>query len=146
MKNYNTSGAKLTAHNALRILHGANRVEVSAGGVIVVNGLLSSPIITGGALTITTGFGTASIGPATNGLEVVSGVNLARVMPSAFFISAGSVSSALSTASLVIGTGGTATAALAPTGLLIGALPSSSPGSKQFWYDPADGNRVKYTP
>jgi hypothetical protein len=35
-----------------------------------------------------------------------------------------------------------------PTGLVIGALPSSSPGAgtKRFWYDPADGNRVKYTP
>jgi hypothetical protein len=33
-------------------------------------------------------------------------------------------------------------------GVMLPALPSSNPGagSKQLWYDPADGNRVKYAP
>jgi hypothetical protein len=37
-------------------------------------------------------------------------------------------------------------AGIFPTGLVIGALPSSSPGAgtKRFWYDPSDSNRVKY--
>ena len=122
-------------------------VHITSGGVTIVGGVLTSPTITGGALTITTSTSSVvSVGPSTNGIEVSVGTSLARVMPSAFFISLGSVSSALSTASLVIGTGGSATAALAPTGLKIDTLPSSSPGTKQFWYDPADGNRVKYTP
>jgi hypothetical protein len=37
---------------------------------------------------------------------------------------------------------------LGPSSFSMNALPSSSPGagSKQFWYDPSDGDRVKYAP
>jgi hypothetical protein len=109
---------------------------------------LNSPIINGGQLNITTAVGTVSIRSNTGGVEVsgAGGADIGRVSSSVVMIQSGPVHSALSPASLLVGAGGSASAALAPTGLLIGALPSSNPGSKQFWYDPADGNRVKYTP
>jgi hypothetical protein len=36
----------------------------------------------------------------------------------------------------------------APGGIVLPSLPSANPGagSKQLWYDPADGNRVKFAP
>ena len=43
MKGYNTSGAD---NASLRLLHGANSVEVAAGGVTIVGGVLTSPTIT----------------------------------------------------------------------------------------------------
>jgi hypothetical protein len=55
----------------------------------------------------------------------------------------------LSLATLTLSSsGGANTAILTPTGLEITGLSSSSPGagSKGFWYDPADGNRVKFAP
>jgi hypothetical protein len=43
---------------------------------------------------------------------------------------------------------GSAFALISPIELAVSGLPSSLPpsGSKQFWYDPSDGNRVKYQP
>lgn len=43
---------------------------------------------------------------------------------------------------------GTSASALSATGFSMSGLPSSSPGAgtKKFWYDPADGNRVKFAP
>jgi hypothetical protein len=43
MKGYNTSGAD---NASLRLLHGSNSVEVAAGGVTIVGGVLTSPKIT----------------------------------------------------------------------------------------------------
>lgn len=38
--------------------------------------------------------------------------------------------------------------AITTTALSVGGLPNANPGAgtKQFWYDPADGNRVKFAP
>jgi hypothetical protein len=61
----------------------------------------------------------------------------------------GSRFSQMDLAQLVIsGPSGTQRVALSPTGFEVDGLPSSNPGAgtKQFWYDPSDGNRVKFAP
>ena len=137
MKAYNTRGA--TADDAsLRLEHGSNSIAVGAGGVAIVNGSLTA---VSGSDCISINVGGQSFRVSDSG-----GTNYVNVAYSVVQVVAGSDASSLGATSLQVGVNGTTRAALAPTGLLISGLPSSSPGSKQFWYDPADGNRVKYTP
>jgi len=52
----------------------------------------------------------------------------------------------ISQAGFYTSNGGATDAFLGPSELMVSGLPSSNPGtgSKKFWYDPSDGNRVKF--
>ena len=52
----------------------------------------------------------------------------------------------ISQAGFYTSNGGSTDAFLGPSELMVTGLPSSNPGtgSKKFWYDPSDGNRVKF--
>lgn len=123
---------------SLRLEHGSNSIAVAADGVAIV----------GGSFTATSGPSYISINAGGNALRVSdsAGTNFVNIVYSVIQAASGSVASSLSYNGLQIGAGGADHAAMSPTGLLISGFPSSSPGSKQFWYDPTDSNRVKYTP
>lgn len=132
---------------SLLFKHGTASVTISAtGGVAIVGGRFSLDLngvvttidnaVVGGSIGtvgfICTSAGTnTSIGPGV--IVLKSGAGLAKAS-----LSAGG------TISLVSSSG--ATCYLAPDSLTMTGLLSSYPGagSKSFWWDPADGNRVKF--
>ena len=119
----------------------------------------TSPIIkvTAGALVIDlAGSVPSPVGTITGTMvsHVSGGVTTDAIVTTAYAVmacgqyGAGGQNSYISQAGFMTSNGAGTQAFLGPSELSITGLPSSNPGagSKKFWYDPSDGNRVKYTP
>ena len=141
----------ITATGILLTGGGSSQVQITSSSVVITNGSLTSPVINGGSITGTslsvTASGTVtSITTTSAGVQVQNGSDIGRLLPSSLQVQSGGITSTLSFNVLNIGSGGTPVAALFGGGLRIQSLPSAAPSQGQFWYDPADGNRVKYVP
>jgi hypothetical protein len=121
-------------------------ITLSNGGSASVVVTASTVTITNGSLSVIAGGTTTSITPSTAGVQVQNGSDTGRLIHSSVQVQSGGIQSVLSYNVLNIGTGGTPVASLYGGGLRIQSLPSSPPSQGQFWYDPADSNRVKYVP
>jgi hypothetical protein len=142
-------GSGFLAQNAA----GTSYVQINSSGAAIVGGTLTLNL--NGA---TTTIGNASVfGLGVAGLQVVSNSNgaAAYAVPGILqgINGAGTIGTTIgfngtnATASITNGSSGiTLTAASGSTTIRATDLPSSNPGSgaKQFWYDPSDGNRVKF--
>lgn len=113
-------------------------------GTITATVAMTSPV-----LTITSGSITVNI-DATNFIKMshTSGAYSQMTYTGFDVVDSGGAVSGIGTGGFATANsvGGPPTSAIGPTFLVVNTLPSVSPGvgSKQFWYDPADGNRVKY--
>lgn len=125
---------------------------VLAAGIVVagaaVFGTLTAVSVVDSTFTTTGGGITVSI-DSTNYVLVSGGsTNQAQLTNSQLDISGSSSTATVNDGGISVTVLGTLSMVLTPSELLISSLPSSSPGagSKQFWYDPSDSNRVKYAP
>ena len=160
-----SSGGTVTAGSGgIVIQRGSSSVTVAATGVTIVNGILTSPTVTvnGGGFTVNldttngikvTGSGVTTVLSNVGTSNGVAGVTCTNTSGDVSAICGGTIftirstgqTSYLSGLSLSVNGG---LAEIQSNELKITYLPSSNPGtgSKQFWYDTSDGNRVKYTP
>jgi hypothetical protein len=113
-------------------------IKVTAGSLVIdLAAAISSPV---GTIT------------GTMVSHVSGGVTTDAILTSAYAVMActGSGTSGqnsyISQAGFYTSNGGSTDAFLGPSELMVTGLPSSNPGagSKKFWYDPSDGNRVKF--
>jgi hypothetical protein len=163
------AAAQITAGTLVAgvVYAGAIACSQLQAGTISVSISLTSPtiIVTAGGVTTTIGPSAlaSGYGTAAYGVEVAnSTVNVGMVATGgsypggtiAILNAAGTQALAVMAYSTLIGHGVvvlqdptmTHVAYLSPSELQITDLPSTNPGagSKQFWYDPSDGNRVKF--
>lgn len=153
------SGANVTVNaTGITVAKGTSSVTVSATAVTIVNGALSSPTITGGSLAISGSSG------GTNYTINIDPTNLIRIQSSTGTTRRSLVSYAYHRIENPLDTleysqiagfdfsaqrnigGSYRQVSLGPTSFVMDGLPSGNPGagSKQFWYDPSDANRVKF--
>jgi hypothetical protein len=140
---------------------GVAEPDAHAAGTCTATIGLTSPVITGGVITGGTivcaaGNVTATLSPTAHlggpGMSIVDSSAVDRTtmffagIVSTYQTSQPNYKAELSPGFLSLQDASGNLAGVFPTGLVIGALPSSSPGAgtKRFWYDPADSNRVKY--
>jgi hypothetical protein len=155
----------ITASQIQLQMNNQSRITLDASaGITISNGGTSSVVITANSATITNGIfsfntGTVSvnIGPAVASPEgSIAGI-MVNTSTAFAVLSSGSATfsgtlgvsgsySQLGQLGLVIADGGPNQTALSSTFFQMTGLPSSNPGagSKRFWYDPADGDRVKF--
>jgi hypothetical protein len=143
----------LTASSLQLEYNGTPYLTLNSSGLAIAAGAsITSPSITGGALTISSGSGPTAV---TINLDSTNYLKIQNTFSTAYAQVTGGnvyVISSAATTTLSPGTvqcaGGGLTSTLAPDTLTLPGLPSSSPGSgsKKLWYDPSDSNRVKYAP
>lgn len=131
-------------------LNAFNITGSTISGNTISGGTISGTTITGGSLTIVNSNITVSI-DGTNYVKVLDTNTGAYTQ-----VLATEVQSASSSATGIVAPGsvtvtkssGAQQALLDPGTLKMTNLPSANPGAgtKQFWYDPADSNRVKFAP
>jgi hypothetical protein len=100
-------------------------------------GPLSSPI---GAITGT------MVSQTSGGVTVTAVIITSTVVMACTGMGSSGQNSYMSRDGFYTSNGGATDAFLGPSELMVSGLPSSNPGtgSKKFWYDPSDGNRVKF--
>jgi hypothetical protein len=123
-------------------------VVANATGVTITNGRLTSPVITILSGNVTINLDGTNFLMVTNSLTSRRGIghySYFRVESSADSLQYGQVAFTRFQAQALIG-GSYKYVELGPDYFQMDALPSFNPGagSKRFWYDPADGNRVKF--
>ena len=122
------------------IMMTAPTIKVTAGALVVdLAGSVPSPV---GTITGT------MVSHVSGGVTTDAIVTTAYAVMACGRYGSSGQNSYISQAGFLTSNGAATQAFLGPSQLQITGLPSSNPGagSKQFWYDPADGNRVKYTP
>jgi hypothetical protein len=122
------------------IMMTAPTIKVTAGALVVdLAGSVPSPV---GTITGT------MVSHVSGGVTTDAIVTTAYAVMACGRYGSSGQNSYISQAGFLTSNGAATQAFLGPSQLQITGLPSSSPGagSKQFWYDPSDGNRVKYTP
>jgi hypothetical protein len=163
------NNVQVTAFGMIVVVGATIPVQIDATGILLENGF-SSVSITASAVTITNGVLNTPVINVVNGTVTaqindvaVSGSPGLVVQDSSTGYTAGVGYNFISIAQLVAGvntfaqltpgalTAGTSTgqgATLTPSIFSMTNLRSTDPGagSKEIWYDPADGNRLKYRP
>lgn len=132
-----TNGTNVVTVSAtgIKVFADANHyVEVKTSGVAIFGGTLTSPVINGGSLSITTNQGTVLIRNDTNGIQVSAGsgptAQTTRVSTSVITIGDATYTSALRQRDLLVGGGGTPNTtcgfdtdpAHTPNGLIVGGI------------------------
>lgn len=134
-------------------------LDARAAGTCSATVSFTSPIIkvTAGSLVVDlAGSIPSPVGTITGTMvsSVSGGVTTAAIVTTAYAVMAcgrygtGGQNSYISQSGFLTSNGANVQAFLGPSQLQITGLSSSNPGtgSKNFWYDPSDGNRVKFAP
>ena len=133
-------------------------VTINSSGLTLAAGCtINTPSISGGtlsgtSLSITTAgsSGVVAISSATTGMSISYGSNACYISAGGLVVGAGAVpaNAYLQYNQLSIGSYPNPVMILTATSFSLDGLPSSNPGggTKQFWYDPSDSDRVKFAP